>query len=88
MKDIIWLFNHNFVQRIYLVLFSFPVDASYDPWANWGACTEECGGGSRSRDRTCTDQQHGGSPCSDLSGALTETESCNDQHCPSKNGLR
>ena len=48
-------------------------------WSDWSDCSEECGGGMRSRTRTVTvDPICGGTECPDL----TEEEACNTDPCP------
>ena len=52
-------------------------------WNNFGAwsdCTEECDGGTRSRNRSCDNPAplNGGRDCE---GAAFETESCNTNPC-------
>ncbi|XP_067662288.1 hemicentin-1-like isoform X1 [Haliotis asinina] len=40
-----------------------PVDGSWGPWAEWGACSKTCDYGTRERRRQCVQPQHGGRPC-------------------------
>ncbi|KAJ8315426.1 hypothetical protein KUTeg_007576 [Tegillarca granosa] len=57
------------------------VDGFWASWTSWGSCTTTCGGGSRSRSRTCTNPQpqYGGADCQ---GTSFEMEACNTQNCP------
>ena len=56
-----------------------PVDGSWNNWNVWGICSVTCGGGTRSRSRTCNPPRHGGRPCN---GQSAETSSCSFQGCP------
>lgn len=60
-----------------------PIDGGYSDWGEWSTCTAECGGGTRSRSRTCTnpEPQHGGADCSDGSTS-SASEDCNKDECP------
>ena len=57
-----------------------PVDGGYSDFGDWSECSEECGGGTQTRSRTCTNPApaNGGSNCV---GASTETRPCNEQAC-------
>lgn len=70
------------------------VDATWSDWTDWSTCSVTCGGGTQSRSvggtgshkggaqsrsRTCTPGRHGGSDCV---GEATQTQACNEQHCP------
>ncbi|OWF44660.1 Hemicentin-1 [Mizuhopecten yessoensis] len=57
-----------------------PIDGAWTSWAAWSTCTVTCGGGTSTRDRTCTDPspQHGGASCP---GNDTATMDCNTQVC-------
>ena len=61
----------------------FVVDGNFTEWTPWTNCSQVCGGGNRSRDRTCTNPSpnHGGKKCI---GESSETEKCNTHMCPSK----
>ncbi|CAC5418366.1 Adhesion G protein-coupled receptor B2,Coadhesin,Thrombospondin-1,Adhesion G protein-coupled receptor B1,Mucin-like protein,Hemicentin-1,Adhesion G protein-coupled receptor B3,Thrombospondin-2 [Mytilus coruscus] len=58
-----------------------PIDGSWSTWSYWGNCSLSCGGGSKSRNRSCTDPvpNYGGDDCY---GNSTETGSCNETPCP------
>ena len=68
----------------YLSLCYLPeiVHGGYSSWGQWGACGVSCGGGLRTRVRTCTNPppQHGGNDC-DGTGSSQEQELCNSQIC-------
>lgn len=54
-----------------------PIDGG---WSAWGGCSASCGGGIKSRTRSCTNPapQYGGANCS---GSSSESASCNTQSC-------
>ncbi|XP_067938990.1 coadhesin-like [Watersipora subatra] len=58
-----------------------PVDGGWSAWSAYSACSVSCGGGEKSRERTCTypSPAHGGAYCE---GDSSETTSCNEQYCP------
>lgn len=49
--------------------------ADFEPWQQWSSCSKQCGGGKRSRNRSCTSISI---PCS---GGSKEEEDCNTQAC-------
>lgn len=57
------------------------IDGAWANWGAWGTCSVSCGGGKRSRARTCTDPKpaNGGRECS---GASSDLEDCNSAACP------
>ncbi len=57
-----------------------PVNGGWSSWTSWSECSAECGGGTQSRTRTCTNPSPscGGSYCS---GSSKETRECNTQPC-------
>ena len=58
-----------------------PVDGGWTEFGAWSTCSATCGGGSQSRQRTCTNPapQNGGLDCQ---GEAEEVRSCNTQSCP------
>ena len=60
----------------------FLVDGNYTTWSTWTTCTVTCGGGTQTRDRSCTNPapKNGGNACV---GAANENQACNTQNCPS-----
>ena len=52
---------------------------AWTPWTPWSQCTHTCGGGQRKRVRECRKGRNYG----DCVGEDEETETCNDQNCPS-----
>ncbi|XP_019614875.1 PREDICTED: uncharacterized protein LOC109462743 [Branchiostoma belcheri] len=51
---------------------------SWQEWQPWGDCSATCGGGVKTRTRTCSDQ-YGGNTCV---GRSTETRACAETPCP------
>jgi len=47
-------------------------------WSSWSKCSQSCGTGSHSRNRTCVAPELGGTPCPSL---LRAVESCNESPC-------
>ena len=53
-------------------------------WGDWGKCSVTCGGGTQTRNRSCTNPTaaHGGRPCVGLNEIIQD---CNKTvFCPSK----
>ena len=61
---------------------SIPVDGNWVAWTTWSACTVTCGGGTKDRERTCTNPapQYLGKDCV---GVPDDRTDCNTHHCPS-----
>ncbi|XP_063688373.1 atrial natriuretic peptide-converting enzyme-like [Bolinopsis microptera] len=57
------------------------VDGGWSDFGEWSVCSAECGGGSQSRSKTCTNPSpaNGGNECL---GENDETSSCNTEACP------
>jgi hypothetical protein len=56
-----------------------PINCNVSEWSTWGDCSKACGGGEQKRTRTVkTAAANGGAEC----GALSESQSCNEQGCP------
>ena len=64
-------------------LFLLTVDGNWTQWSHWSACSLSCGGGTRSRTRTCTDPppSNNGKTCA---GEGSEQQGCNTQSCPGR----
>merc|ERR1711881_517301 len=62
-----------------------PVNGGYSTWSDWSECDTDCGGGSQSRSRTCTNPEpaNGGADCAGI-GDASEQQACNEQACPAK----
>ncbi|CAH3186170.1 unnamed protein product [Porites evermanni] len=74
----------GFVGRRCAQVAAFPVDGKYSDWSEFTDCTKTCGGGQKSRRRSCTNPspQNGGKDCTSL-GPDTEYADCNvDVSCP------
>ena len=57
-----------------------PVDGGWSGWSSWSGCSANCGGGTQSRTRSCTNPSPNicGSACA---GSSSETQACNTQTC-------
>ena len=56
------------------------VNGDWSEWSEREECSVTCGGGNKTRNRTCTEPQYGGDNCT---GHDTNYASCNDYPCPS-----
>ena len=56
------------------------VDGNYTEWSQWTQCSKTCGGGEKTRERSCSNPapQGNGQPCE---GEPEETVVCNKQEC-------
>ncbi|XP_062957888.1 A disintegrin and metalloproteinase with thrombospondin motifs 14 isoform X3 [Cynocephalus volans] len=56
-------------------------DGGWSSWTKFGSCSRSCGGGVRSRSRSCDNPRpaYGGRPCS---GPMFEYQVCNSEECP------
>ena len=64
----------------YLFSTSPSVNGDWTSYGSWGSCSVECGGGTQTRSRACTNPSptYGGSSCS---GSTSESQSCNTESC-------
>ena len=64
-------------------MFYIVVDGGLSQWSKYSNCTKECGGGTQSRARSCSNPKpaFGGKRCN---GVLKETRRCNTAECPGK----
>lgn len=58
-------------------------DGGFSEWGEWTDCTNKCGGGEKTRERTCTEPEPEGKGA-DCQGETTETVECNQQVCPTE----
>ena len=63
---------------------SVDVDAAWADWADWSECSLTCGGGKRTRKRTCQSHKNDGKTCEEVEAeeSAEMTESCNTVCCP------
>ncbi|CAH1772619.1 unnamed protein product, partial [Owenia fusiformis] len=66
-----------------------PISGGWSEWSEFGSCSNTCGGGTKTRSRSCDNPapDHGGDTCLAADGEtrqLSETESddCNTDECP------
>ena len=59
----------------------FIVNGGWSDWSSFGDCSKTCGGGEKTRYRTCTNPApaNGGKDCM---GSSSDSMSCNEQGCP------
>ena len=59
------------------------VDGGWAYWGEFGECSASCGGGEKTRERSCTHPapSNGGAECK---GDSKESMSCNEEPCPGK----
>ena len=62
-----------------------PVNGGWSDFGPWSECSANCGGGTKTRTRTCTNPApaNGGADCV---GDATETQDCNTHKCPVDGG--
>ena len=82
-----YLFTHNTIFELYqnlthyLFLFNhLVVDGSWTQWSDWTICSLPCGGGDKTRSRSCSDPapSNGGSTCPSVN---SQSIQCNTQEC-------
>ena len=61
------------------------VHGVWKPWMEWSECTVSCGGGNKTRDRSCLEPLYGGDPCEDPTSELAH---CADDPCPGMDFVR
>lgn len=63
------------------------MNGGWSDFSEWSTCTVTCGGGTRTRTRTCDNPPPGlgGLNCS---GLAIETEACNKDNCKGNGSLR
>ncbi|XP_053387285.1 coadhesin-like [Mercenaria mercenaria] len=85
-RDCVWIgwYVNKWDDDFCDVLHEFVFDGAWSAWTDWGSCTVTCGGGTRTRMRTCTNPapSNGGAICPDQS---IENELCNGHACPAMN---
>ena len=61
----------------------FLVHGKWSLWGGWSTCSETCGAGTQTRERTCDspNPKNGGSDCA---GDATGVQQCNLKECPGK----
>jgi len=62
-----------------------PTDGGWSDFSDWSECSADCGGGSQSRSKTCSNPApaNGGADCD---GDDSETQDCNTDPCPVDGG--
>ena len=59
---------------------SFSENATMSDWSPFTTCSASCGGGVKTRNRTCNSSRFGGKDCS-APGQLSEKQPCNVHDC-------
>ena len=59
------------------------VDGGWSDDDAWSECSADCGGGTQTRTRTCTNPAPANDGA-DCVGQATETQNCNTEPCPGK----
>ena len=61
----------------------YTVDGGFAEWSEFGPCDKSCGGGKKTRIRTCDNPlpKYGGDNCASL-GEAVESSECNTHGCP------
>jgi hypothetical protein len=77
--------GHLFAQIEGVEYYPTPVHGGWSNWLPWGSCSKECGGGSKSRTRTCDNPfpSNDGNQCV---GDAMEFDDCNTAPCPVHGG--
>lgn len=75
------------ISKIYLFQFQAvnkPYNGQWSYWDAWSDCSVSCGGGVRTRKRSCTEPppENGGDDCV---GINIQSDTCNPFMCPGKN---
>jgi hemicentin len=62
-----------------------PINGGWSNWSDWGSCSTNCGDGTQSQTRTCTNPapKNGGAACS---GVSSNVRPCNNGSCPINGG--
>jgi len=74
------------LKTFFILLLSISVvNGGYSDWGQFGGCSKTCGGGKKTRERTCTNPppSSDGEDCSRL-GPSSSTRECHNQECPGK----
>ena len=56
-----------------------PEHGQWNTWSRFGRCSETCGGGTKTRTRSCNGPRYGGDDCV---GDKSQSVVCNDHRCP------
>ena len=77
-------YHYNVSSDIYNLSESFfctnPVNCQWNGWGGWGACSKNCGTGTKTRSRTVkVNAAHGGNSCT---GSYGDSTSCITKPCP------
>jgi len=73
----------NYVYKLKAITFNNAIHGGWSTWSDWTRCSKSCGGGKKSRTRTCTDPRpaFGGAACE---GDAKMEKPCNVDVCETK----
>ena len=66
-----------------LKCYSIAVNGGWGSWSSWSSCSRTCGGGQRTRQRSCNNPPPSGGG-NDCSGSNNQQQTCNTAGCPGK----
>ena len=74
--------NYQFkLNVVFEINIKLSVDGGWSVFGDWSECSADCGGGTQTRSRTCTNPApaHGGADCE---GDAEQEQACNTDPCP------
>ena len=71
----------GFITQMIIFFGLFLDDATISDWSPFTPCSASCGGGLKTRHRTCNTSRFGGKDCSALGRMMTQQQPCNVHDC-------